>query len=185
MARKRRVRSRDEHWRKLMLLWIIAIFFLMVFVVVDIIVVYNRLHPENTAITSPTDYSKIRFEGMAVGDVVPADALDNPVVDSTYNYSWKNISIAADEDKKITRLGFYTIESTDPEKAVSIDNISIEYRDYPLFTISDFVMYFGYTKITNFRNYKYLDYDYDGYGIHVELVEGKIYNIEVFKSSVK
>ena len=184
MAKKKIRRSETAYRRKLLLVWIVSLFFLALLVLLDVIIVYNQMHPVNRALSEPVDYSKIHFEGLAVGKEASPEILEHPIVDSNYNYSWNNISIAVDNDNIITRLGFYTTEPSINDLAsegANIDNTLIDYRDYPLLTISDFVTYFGYTKVTNFDHYKYLTYQDDRYVVDITLYNRKIYNIELYK----
>ena len=184
MAKKKIRRSETAYRRKMLLIWIVSLFFLALLVLLDVVIVYNQMHPVNRALTEEVDYSKIHFEGLAIGEEASPEILAHPIIDSNYNYSWNNISIFVDADNVITRLGFYTTEPAANDLSsvgASIENTAIDYRDYPLLTISDFVNYFGYTKITNFDHYKYLTYQDDNYVVDVTLYDRKIYNIELSK----
>ena len=184
MAKKKVRRSEAAHLRKMRFIWVVALFFLALLVLLDVIIVHNQLHPVNRALSEPIDYSKIHFEGLAIDKDAPAEVLEHPIVDSNYDYSWNNISVAVDNNNIITRLGFYTTEPSANDLAsegANINNTYIDYRDYPLLSISDFVTYFGYTKITNFDHYKYLTYQDDNYAVDITLYDSKIYNIELYK----
>ncbi len=184
MAKRRVRRSEAAYRRKMLLIWIVALFFLALMVLLDILIVYNQVNPPNRALTEDVDYSKLHFEGLAIDKEAPEEVLQNPIIDSNYNYSWNNISVAVDENNIITRLGFYTTEPSIENPAIegaNIHNTVVDYRDYPLLSVSDFVTYFGYTKITNFDHFKYLTYQDDHYVVDITLYDGELYNIELSK----
>lgn len=162
--------------------WIITLFFLLLLVLLDFIVVYNQLNPPNKALSAELDYSKIHFNGMALDTEISAEALEHKVIDAEFDYSYEDISISVDENNMIDRLAFYTTASAEGE-GTTINDIIIDYRDYPLKAVSDFVTYFGYTKITNFGHYKYLSYGDDKYGLDLTLMDGDVYNVVLYKKS--
>ena len=57
MAKKKIRRSEAAYRRKMLLVWIIALFFLALLVLLDAIIVYNQMHPVNRALSEPVDYS--------------------------------------------------------------------------------------------------------------------------------
>ncbi len=175
MAKKKIRRSEAAHRRKMFTIWIAALFLLVLLVVLDIVVIYNQTHPFNAALAAERDYSKIHFEGLSIGDELSDDKKLNQVIDANYDYVWKNISISVDGDDKIDRLGFYAT----PEKTIA--DVSIDYRDYPLYTASDFALYFGQTTIKNFNNYKYLTYADDKYAVDLTLLDGDVYSVSLYK----
>lgn len=181
MARKLR-RSYQEHYRKMVFVWIATLFFLILLVAMDFVVVYNQINPPNKALSAELDYSKIHFNGMALGSEIPAEVLEHKVIDAEYDYSYDNISISTGNDNTIDRLAFYTTSTSDGE-GTTINDVAIDYRNYPLKAVSDFVTYFGYTKITNFGHYKYLSYGDDNYGLDLTLMDGDVYNVILYKKS--
>lgn len=181
MAKKKVRHSETKFQRKILFIWITALFFLALLVLLSIVIVYNQINPPNM-MSGKVDYSKIHFEGLSIGREASAEVLKNPIVDAEYDYSWHNISVAVDEHNIITKLGFYTTVPSEADMAsegANIHNTSIDYRDYPLLSITDFVNYFGTTKITNFDHYKYLTYQDDDYVVDVTLYDGEVYNIEL------
>ena len=184
MAKRKIRRSAVAHQRKVRLIWIVSLFFLALLVLLDVVIVYNQVYPPDRALSEEVDYSKIHFEGLSLGDKITPELKAQRVIDAEFDYSYKNIAISVDNDDVITRLGFYTTEPINNNaggEGTNINNVIIDYRDYPLKTISDFVTYFGYTKITNFRNYKYLTYQDTNYAVDITLVYGEIYNVELYK----
>lgn len=183
MAGRKLRRSYQDSYRKMVFVWIITLFFLMLLVLLEAIVVYNQVNPPNTALSAELDYSKVSFNKLVIGNEVPAEALENRVIDAEYDYSYENIAISVDENNIIDRLAFYTTESSDG-KGMTINDVAVEYRDYPLKTVADFVTYFGFTKITNFGHYKYLSYGDDNYGLDLTLMNGDVYNVVLYKKSI-
>ena len=173
MARKIR-RSLEAHRKKMFILWIVALFFLMLVVVLDVVIVYNQVHPVNRAFSEEIDYSKIHFEGLALGDEISQEQMASPVIDADYDYTWHHVSIGVDQNKIINRLGFFT---SAPD--TNIHNTVVDYRGYPITAASDFVNFFGFTKITNFDHYKYFSYQDDNYLVNITLYDGEIYNVEL------
>lgn len=184
MAKKKIRRSEEAYRRKMMFIWIIALFFLVLLVLLEAVIIYNQTHRPIRAFSEEVDYSKIHFEGISINQEASAEILSHPIIDAEYDYSYDNISIAVDDNNIITRLGFYTQEPAAIDlksDGVNIHNTVIDYRDYPLLTASDFVNLFGYTKVTNFDHYKYFSYQDDNYVVDVTLYDGNIYNIELSK----
>ena len=143
MARKIH-RSLEAHRKKMFILWIIALFFLMLVVVLDVVIVYNQVHPVNRAFSEEIDYSKIHFEGLALGDEISQEQMTSPVIDADYDYTWHHVSIGVDQNKIINRLGFFT---SAPD--TDIHNTVVDNRGYPITAASDFVNFFGFTKSLN------------------------------------
>ena len=182
MAKKKVRRSETKFQRKILFVWIAALFFLVLLVLLSVVIIYNQINPPNRALTDKVDYSKIHFEGLSVGKEASEEIKKNPIIDAEYDYSWHNISIAVDDNNIITKLGFYTTapsESDMVSEGANIHNTNIDYRDYPLLSVTDFVNYFGKTKITNFDHYKYLTYQDKNYVVDITLYDGEIYNIEL------
>jgi hypothetical protein len=182
MANRKLRRSYQDSYRKMVFVWIITLFFLMLLVLLEVITVYNQLHPPNKALSAELDYSKIHFNGLAIGNEIPAEALENRIIDAEFDYSYDDISISVDDNNIIDRLAFYTTELSDGN-GTTINDVVIDYRDYPLKVISDFVTYFGYTKIVNFGHYKYLSYGDDNYGLDLTLMDGDVYNVDLYKKA--
>lgn len=181
MAKKKIRRSYEQHRRKLFFFWTVALFFLCLLTVLSIVVIasnYNARHA-NRALDAEVDFSKISFEGLRLGDEASAELRQNQIIDANYQYSQNNISVGVDGDYFINRLAFFATEQSDGEN-VSIDDVIIEYRGYPLKTVNDFVTYFGFTTPKNFGIYKYLTYADDKYAVDVTLRDGKIFNIELY-----
>lgn len=184
MASKKARQTEVKYQRKMLIVWIAALFFLALLVLLSTVIIYNQIHPSNAALSGKVDYSKIHFEGLSVGKEAADEIKQTPIIDAEYDYTWHNISIAIDDDNIITKLGFYTTEPSADDlvsEGANIHNTAIDYRDYPLLTISDFVNYFGTTKITNFGHYKYLTYQDDHYAVDITLYDGEVYNIELTK----
>ena len=179
MAKKRIRRSLEEHRRKLYFLWTVILFFLCLVTAAIIVVGLERM-PRNRALSEKVDYSQLSFEGYKLGDEVPLEVRRNDIVDLDYEYTWEGVSISVDKDKRIDRLAFFTTDSSD-ENSKGINDVVIEYRGYPIKQLADFATYFGMTDVTNFGRYKYLTYSDDKYGIDVTLMDGEIYNIELYK----
>ncbi len=179
MAKKKIRRSLAEHRRKLYFMWIVVLFFLCL-VTATILVVGLREMPHNRALEEERDYAELSFEGYKLGDEVPLEVRRHGIVDADYEYLWEGVSISLDENKHIDRLAFFATESGD-EKSKTIDDVIIEYRGYPIKRIADFVTYFGTTKVTNFGHYKYLTYADENYAVDITLMDGEIYNIELYK----
>ena len=180
MGKKRVRRSRDEHYRKMMFFWIIALFFLALLVVLDFITAYSQLKGANSALNAELDYSKIHFEGLAIGQELPSEVREHQVIDADFGYSWNNIAISTDNNGFIDQLAFYTTGTTENGGA-TINDVSIDYRGYPLKTITDFAMYFGQTKILNFDHYKYLKYGDDHYSLDLTMMDNEVYNVILYK----
>ncbi len=186
MPKKKIRRSPQAYQRKMIFVWIVSLFFLVLLVVLQVIIVYNQTHPANRALSAELDYSKIHFDGLAIGDEISDEIAAQRVIDAEFDYSWHNIAISVDENNRISRLGFYTTEPLDNDKAgnnTNISNVVLDYRDYPLSSVSDFVMYFGDTKVTNFDHYKYLSYQHNDYILDLTLYDGTIYNVVLYKKS--
>ena len=182
MAKKKVRRSETKFQRKLIFIWLIAIFFLVLLVLLSSVIIYNQVNESKYAVIGEIDYSKIHFEGLSVGKEASKEILKNPIVDAEYDYSWHNISIAVDDNNIITKLGFYTTAPSESDMAsdgINIHNTDIDYRNYPLQSFADFVNYFGTTKITNFNHFKYLTYQDERYVVDVTLYDGEVYNIEL------
>ncbi|MBR3176675.1 hypothetical protein IKF25_01745 [Candidatus Saccharibacteria bacterium] len=182
MAKRKIRRSYQEHYRKMVFVWIATLFFLLLLILLDFIVVYNQINPPNKALSAELDYSKVSFNGMTIGSDISTEALAHQVIDAEFDYSYDDISISVDENNKIDRLAFYTTATSDGD-GTTIDDVALEYRGYPLKAASDFVSYFGYTKITNFSHYKYLSYGDDNYGLDLTLMDGNVYNVVLYKKS--
>jgi len=180
MARKKIRRSLDARRRKLYFMWLVVLFFLCLITATILVVGLERM-PKNRALTEAIDYSKLSFEGYQLGDEVPLEVRRNDIVDVDYEYMWEGVSISVDADKRIDRLAFFTTESSDAEHSKGINDVVIEYRGYPVKQLADFATYFGMTDVTNFGRYKYLTYSDDKYGVDITLMDGEIYNIELYK----
>ena len=179
MAKKKIRRSLAEHRRKLYFTWLVILFFLCL-VTAAVLVVGLEKMPRNRALEEERDYAELSFEGYKLGDEVPIEVRRNEIIDADYEYAWEGVSISADSNKRIDRLAFFTTDTTD-DKSKSIDDVIIEYRGYPIKTIADFVTYFGTTKVTNFGRYKYLTYADENYVVDITLMDGNLYNIELYK----
>jgi hypothetical protein len=179
MAKKKIRRSLAEHRRKLYFTWLVVLFFLCL-VTATILVVGLEKMPRNRALEEERDYSELSFEGYKLGDEVPLEVRRNEIIDADYEYSWEGVSISVGKDKRIDRLAFFTTDATD-DKSKSINDVIIEYRGYPIKTIADFATYFGTTKVTNFGHYKYLTYADENYAVDITLMDGNLYNIELYK----
>ena len=162
--------------RRMRLFWIAMLFFLTLFVVLDVIVVFSDRARRNNILDAEIDYSKISLNGLFLGDEPEPEARQNIIVDANYSYSWNNVSFALDTNGKINRLGFFTV--TD---GANFSDISLRYRGYPLSTIADFATYFGPTRITNFGHYRYLTYADTRYGVDITMMDGQLYNVELYK----
>jgi len=176
MAKRKMRRSYEPMRRRMRLFWLAAIFFLVLLVVLDTIVVLGNRARRNNVLDAEVDYSKISMNGLFLGEEPEREIRNNIIVDSNYSYSWNDILFSLDTEGRINRLGFFT--TTD---GAGFDNISLKYRGYPLATISDFATYFGYTRITNFGHYRYLTYADNHYGIDITMMDGKLYNVELYK----
>ena len=183
MAKKKIRRSSRAHYRKMIFAWIISLFFLALLVVLDFIIVYNQVYPPNKALDSEIDFSKIHFNGLSLGEEINEKALQHRVVDADYDYSYEDISISVDDNNIIDRLAFYA--TTSGEGGVTINDVAVDYRGYPLKTISDFVTYFGMTKVTNFNHFKYLSYRDGDYVLDITLFKGDVYNVILSKNAIK
>lgn len=183
MAKRKNRRSPTEYRRKMLYVWIISLFFLVLLVVLDVILVDHQINFANRALKAPVDYSKIHFEGLSIGDKVTPEILEHRVIDAEYDFFWNNIAISVDDDNIITRLGFYSSDSTDNQEnsAVDIYNVIIDYRGYPIKHVSDFVTYFGYTNVKSFNRYKYLTYMDERYTVDITLMDDEIYNVVLSK----
>ena len=179
MAKKKIRRSLAEHRRKLYFTWLVVLFFLCL-VTATILVVGLEKMPRNRALDAEIDYAELSFEGYKLGDEVPLEVRCHTIVDADYEYSWEGVSISADADKHIDRLAFFTTDATD-DGSKGINDVAIEYRGYPIKTIADFATYFGTTKVTNFGRYKYLTYADEKYVVDITLMDGDLYNIELYK----
>lgn len=175
MARKLR-RSYEPLRRRMRFFWIVALFFLTILVILDVVVVFTDRARRNNVLDAEVDYSKISVNGLLLGVEPEEDALQNTIIDVNYAYSWNNIVFALDQNGKINRIGFFT--TTD---GANFSDISLKYRGYPLATIADFATYFGSTRITNFGHYRYLTYADNRYGIDITMMDGKLYNVELYK----
>ncbi|MBR5418655.1 hypothetical protein IK110_00150 [Candidatus Saccharibacteria bacterium] len=179
MAKKRIRRSLEEHRRKLYFLWIVILFFLCLVTATIIVVGLERM-PKNRALSEEVDYSQLSFEGYKLGDEVPLEVRRNDIVDLDYEYTWEGVSISVDKENRIDRLAFFTTDSSD-NSSKGINDVVIEYRGYPVKQLADFATYFGMTNVTNFGHYKYLTYSDEKYGVDITLMDGEIYNIELYK----
>ena len=169
-------RSYEPLRRRMRFFWIAALFLLTVLVILDVTVALSDRARRNNVLDLEVDYSKISLNGLLLGTEPEAAALENTIIDSNYAYFWNNIAISLDTNGKINRLGFFT--TTD---GASFSDISLKYRGYPLATIADFATYFGSTRITNFGHYRYLTYADNRYGIDITMMDGKLYNVELYK----
>jgi len=176
MAKRKMRRSYEPMRRRMRFFWIVSLFFLVLLVVLDVVVALSNRARRNNALDAEVDYSKISMNGLFLGEEPDRETRNNIIVDPNYSYTWNNISFALDPDGRISRLGFFT--TTD---GASFEDISLRYRGYPLATISDFATYFGYTRITNFGHYRYLTYADSRYGIDITMMDGELYNIELYK----
>lgn len=182
MAKRKIRRSNRAHHRKMVFAWIITLFFLALLVALDVVVVYNQIYPPNTALSSEVDFSKIHFNGLSIGGEVSEEILQHRVIDADYDYSYEDISISVDENNQINRLAFYTTSAGEDENT-TINDVAVDYRGYPLKDISDFVTYFGMTKVTNFSHFKYLSYRDGDYVLDITLFKGEIYNVTLSKGT--
>ena len=179
MAKKKFHRSEVAYRRKMTVVWFGALFLLLVAVAMECLIIYNQLHPANLALSAEVDFSKIHFEGLSIDREIDEEMYEHRVVDADYDFSWNNISVSVDENNKIDRLGFYTVGDAKSEDGVNVKTVNIDYRDYPLTAVSDFVTYFGDAKIVNFGHYKYLRFTDDKYSLVLTLLDKEIYNIEL------
>ena len=175
MVKRKMRRSYDPMRRHLRFFWIAALFFLTLLTVLDAAVVLSNRARRNNILDAEIDYSKISMNGLYLSEEPSDEVRQNVIVDANYNYAWNNISISIDPQGKINRLAFFT--TTD---GVDFEDVALSYRGYPLATISDFANYFGPTRITNFGHYKYLTYADSRTGIDITMMDGKLYNVELY-----
>jgi hypothetical protein len=90
---KRLRRSEAAYRRKMLLMWVVSLFFLVLLVLLDIVIVYNQTNSAIPALSEEIDFSKINFEGLAINENAPDEVLKRPIVDSNYNYAWNNVLV--------------------------------------------------------------------------------------------
>lgn len=180
MSRKIR-RSNAAHRRKMFRIWVATLLVLVGLVVYDAVLVYQTDHPERVALAAERDYSKIHFQGMALGDEITIEKMSHHVTDATYKYIWKNISIAVDDENHITQLGFYAMPDVNEKTNISIADAVIDYRGRFLTSLDDFKLYFGNANFRSFERYKYVTYSDDKYNLELTLMDDEIYNVVLSK----
>ena len=182
MSKKRKIcRSFDERRRKQHHRWIGAQIGLAIAVAIYVSVGYPFFHPKVRGLSDAVSYADIEFDGLMLGKKLQKSVIkDSETIAEGESYLWNNIRISVDGEGKVKRLTFNTISSVDYRRNITIDDVDIKYRGYPLRSVEDFEKCFGESEPTTNQRYKNYSYYDDRYVVNITTYEDVIYNIELY-----